>query len=132
MDRCAGQYDDEASHEDLCEPMALLDPTPTEAVTSPEKMAEPTTYTLSRLDRLQHPSMSEVWGRMSTWPLGLATLLSAEPGRPQVPQIRQAGHLRERRGYRVLPEAAELPPELGRATRVLPWRTPLPYRAELR
>ena len=132
--------DDESSHDDLCEPLALLEPTPTEAMASPKEMAEPMTYTLSRLDRLLHPSMTEVWGRVSTWPLELATVSSAkqirrastfssaEPCRPQVPQIRQAGHLRERRGYRMLPECAELPPERGRATRVMPPHTPLPYR----
>ena len=96
-----------------------------EAMASPKEMAEPTTYTLSRLDRLLHPSMTEVWGRVSTWPLELATFLTAEPCRPQMPQIRQAGHLRERRGYRMLPECAELPPERGRATR---GKSPLQYR----
>ena len=92
---------------------------------SPKDMAEATTYILSRLDRLLHPSMTEVWGRVSTWQLELATFLTAEPCRPQVPQIRRAGHLRERRGYRMLPECAELPPERGRATRV---KSPLQYR----
>ena len=120
--------DDEASHDDLCEPLALLEPMPTEAMASPKEMVEPTTYTLSRLDQLLHPSMTEVWGRVSTWPLELATFSTAEPCRPQVPQIRRAGHLRERRGYRMLPECAELPPERGRATRVMPLHTPLPYR----
>ena len=119
---------DEALHDDLCEPLALLEPTPTEAMASPKEMAEPTTYTLSRLDRLLHPSMNEVWGRVSTWPVELATFSAGEPCRPQVPQIRRAGHLKERRGYRMLPECAELPPERGRATRVMPLHTPLPYR----
>ena len=48
VDRCAGQCDDEASHDDLCKPLALLEPTPTEAMALPKEMAEPTTYTLSR------------------------------------------------------------------------------------
>ena len=95
---------------------------------SPKEMAEPTTYTPSRLDRLLHPSMSKVWGRVSTWPLELATFSAGEPWRPQVPQIRRAGHLKERRGYRMLPECAELAPERGRATRVMTLRTQLPYR----
>jgi hypothetical protein len=34
--------DDEVSHEDLCEPSALLEPTPTEAKASLKEMAEPT------------------------------------------------------------------------------------------
>ncbi len=42
VDRCAGQYDDEDSHKDLCEPSALLEPTPTEANASLKEMAEPT------------------------------------------------------------------------------------------
>jgi hypothetical protein len=88
VDRCAGQCDDEASHDDLCKTLALWEPTPAEAMASPKEMAEATTYTLSRLDRLLHPSMTEVWGRVSTWPLELATFLTAEPCRPQVPQIR--------------------------------------------
>jgi hypothetical protein len=54
-----------------------LEPTPAEAMASPKEMAEATTYTLSRLDRLLHPSMTEVWGRVSTWPLELATFLTA-------------------------------------------------------
>jgi len=65
---------------------------------------------------------------VSTWPLELATFSAGEPWRPQVPQIRRAGHLKERRGYRMLPECAELPPERGRATLVMPLHTPLPYR----
>ena len=134
VDRCAGQFDDEALHVDFCQPLAVSEPPPTDAMASPKEMAEPTTYTLSRLGRLRHPSMTEVWGRVSAWPLELTTVSSAkpcqqvpqirrastfssaEPWRPQVPQIRQAGHLRERRGYRMLPECAELPPERGRAT----------------
>ena len=39
MDRCAGQYDDEVSHEDL---WALLEPTPMEAKASLKEMGEPT------------------------------------------------------------------------------------------
>jgi len=42
VDRCAGQCDDEVSHDDLCEPSALLEPTPTEANASLKGMAEPT------------------------------------------------------------------------------------------
>ncbi len=42
VDRCAGQYDNEVLHEDLCEPSALLEPTPTEAKALPKEMAEPT------------------------------------------------------------------------------------------
>ena len=61
---------------------------------------------------------------MSTWPLELATFLAAEPCRPQVSQIRRAGHLKEQRGYRMLPECAESPPERGRATRVMRLHTP--------
>ena len=144
VDRCAGQFDDEALHVDFCQPLAVSEPPPTDAMASLKEMAEPTTYALSRLGRLRYPSMTEVWGRVSTWPLELATLSlakpwrpqvplirrastfsSAEPCRPQVPQIRQAGHLREWRGYRMLPECAELPPERGRATRV---KSPLQYR----
>ena len=68
MDHCAGQCDDEASHDDLCKPLALLEPTPMEAMASPKEKAELTTYTLSHLDRLRHPSMTKVWGRVSTWP----------------------------------------------------------------
>ena len=124
VDRCAGQFDDEALHVDFCQPLAVSEPPPTDAMASPKEMAEPTTYTLSRLGRLRYPSMTEVWGRVSTWPLELATFLTAEPCRPQVPQIRRAGHLRERRGYRMLPECAEMPPERGRATRVMPRHTP--------
>ncbi len=140
MDRCAGQFDDEALHVDFCQPLAVSEPPPTDAMASPKEMAEPTTYTLSRW----YPSMTEVWGRVSTWLLELTTVSSskpcrpqvplirraltfssAEPCRPQVPQIRQAGHLRERRGYRMLPECAELPPGRGRVTRV---KSPLQYR----
>jgi hypothetical protein len=143
VDRCDGQFDGEALHVNFCQPLAVLEPPPTDAMASPKEMAEPTTYTFSRLGRLRYPSMTEVWGRVSTWPLELSmvlsakpcrpqvpqiwralTFLSAEPCRPQVPQIRQAGHLRERQGYRMLPECAELPPELGRATRV---KSPLQY-----
>ena len=120
--------DKEASHDDLCGPLALLEPTPTEAMSLPKEMAEPTTYTLSRLDGLLHPSMTEVWGRVSTWPLELTTFSAGEPCLPQLPQIRQAGHLKEQRGYRMLPECAELPPERGRAMRVMPLHTPLSYR----
>ena len=68
VDRCAGQYDNEASHDDLCKPLALLEPTPTEVMASPKEKAEPTMYSLSHLDRLLHPSMTKVWGSMSTWP----------------------------------------------------------------
>ena len=107
VDRCAGQFDDKALHVDFCPPLAASEPPPTVAMASPKEMVEPTTYTLSHVGRLRHPSMTEVWGRVSE----LATLSSAEPCRPQAPQIRQAGHPRERRGYRVLPECAEFPPE---------------------
>ena len=91
MDRCAGQCDNEASHDDSGEPLALLEPTPTEAMATPKEVAEPTTYTLSRLDRLLHPSMTKVWGRASTWPLELATFLTAEPCRPQVHKFGEQG-----------------------------------------
>ena len=136
-DHCAGQFDDEALHVDFCQPLAVLEPPPTDAMASPKEMAEPTTYALSRLGRLRYPSMTEVWGRVATWPLELATVSSAkqirrastfssaEPCRPQVSQIQQAGHLRKRRGYCMLPECAELPLERGRATRV---KSPLQYR----
>ena len=121
---CAGQCDDEALHDELCKPLALVEPTPTDAMSSPTEMAEPTTYTLSHLGRLQHPNMTEVWGRVSE----LATLLPAKPCRPQVPQIRRAGHPRERRGYLVLPESAEFPPERGRATEPPPFEGKGVYR----
>jgi hypothetical protein len=144
VDRCAGQFNDEALHVDFRLPLAVLEPPPTDAMASSKEMAEPTMYALSRLGRLRYPSMTEVWGKVSTWPLELATVSSAKPCRPQVPQIwrastfssaepcrlqvpqiRQAGHLRERRGYHMLPECAEMPPEPGRATRV---KSPLQYR----
>ena len=41
VERCAGQCDGEVSHEDLCEPSALLEPTLTEAKASLKEMAEP-------------------------------------------------------------------------------------------
>ena len=75
VDRCAGQFDDEALHVDLCQPLAVSEPPPTDAMASPQEMAEPTTYTLSRW----YPSMTEVWGRVSTWPLELTTVSSAKP-----------------------------------------------------
>ena len=124
VDRCAGQCDDEALHDELCKPLALVEPTPTDAMSSPTEMAEPTTYTLSHLGRLQHPNMTEVWGRVSE----LATLSPAKPCRPQGPQIRRAGHPRERRGYLVLPESAEFPPERGRATEPPPFEGKGVYR----
>ena len=95
---------------------------------TPKEVAKPTTYTLSRLDRLVHPSMTKVWGRVPTWPLDLARFSLAEPCRPRVPQIRRAGHLKEQRGYHMLPECVEMPPERVRATRVMPRHTPMPYR----
>ena len=42
VDRCAGQCDDEVSHDDLCEPLALFEPTPMKANASLKEMAEPT------------------------------------------------------------------------------------------
>jgi hypothetical protein len=75
VDRCAGQFDDEAFHVDFCQPLAVSEPPPTDAMTSPKEMAEPMTYTLSHVGRLRHPSMTKVWGRV----LELATLLSAKP-----------------------------------------------------
>ena len=42
MDRCAGQCDDEASHDDSGKLLALLEPTPTEAMATPKEVAEPT------------------------------------------------------------------------------------------
>ena len=124
VDRCAGQCDDEALHDELCKPLALVEPMPTDAMSSPKEMAEPATYTLSHLGRLQHPNMTEVWGRVSE----LATLSPAKPCRPQAPQIRRAGHPRERRGYLVLPESAEFPPERGRATEPPPFEGKGVYR----
>ena len=64
VDHCAGQCDNEASHNDLCEPLALLEPTPTEVTASLKEMVEPIMYSLSHLDRLMHPSMTKVWGRV--------------------------------------------------------------------
>jgi hypothetical protein len=90
VDHCAGQFDDEALYVDFCQPLAVSEPTLTRAKASPEEMAEPTTYTLSHLDRLRRPSMTVVWGRVSTWPLELVTVSSTKPCRPQVPQIWQA------------------------------------------
>ena len=58
VDRCAGQFDDEALHVDFCQPLAVSEPPPTDAMASPKEMAEPTTDTLSRLGQLRHPSMT--------------------------------------------------------------------------
>ena len=62
MDRCAGQCDNKASHDDSGEALALLEPMPTEAMVTLKEVMKPTTYTLSRLDQLLHPSMTKVWG----------------------------------------------------------------------
>ncbi len=79
MNRCAGQFDNEALYVNFCQPLAVSEPTLMRAKASLKEMAEPTTYALSHLDRLRRPSMTVVWGRVSTWPLELAMVSSAKP-----------------------------------------------------
>ena len=47
MDRGAGQFDNEALHVDFCQPLAVSEPPPTDAMASLKEIAEPTTYALS-------------------------------------------------------------------------------------
>ena len=58
VDRCAGQFDNEALHVNFCQPLAVSEPPPTDAMASLKEMAEPTTYALSGLGRLRYPSMT--------------------------------------------------------------------------